>query len=51
MSTSDRSQAIRGTTVALKIQYYDSDGNAADADSTPKIEINDSLGETQLEST
>lgn len=51
MSTSDRSQAIRGTTVALKIQYYDSDGNPSDADSTPKIQIKNSLGDIKLAST
>ena len=40
----DRSSAIRGKTIRLKIQYYDSEGNAVDADSTPSVKITNSVG-------
>ena len=50
-STSERSQAFRGTTVALKIQYYDSSGAEEDPDSTPKIQISNSQGKVIVEAT
>ena len=50
-STSERSQAFRGTTVALKIQYYDSSGSEEDPDSTPKVQISNSQGKVIVEST
>lgn len=51
MSTSERSQAIRGTTVALKIQYFNSVGDETDPDSIPSVEIYDSNNNLILEQT
>jgi len=50
-TSSDRSKAIRGTTVILKIQYYGADGQTTDPDQTPYIKITDSNGNLQVEST
>ncbi len=51
MATSDRSQAFRGTTVRLKIQYFGENGQPTDADATPEIKITDSAGQVQVKLT
>lgn len=43
----DRSNALRGKTIRLKIQYYDGSGNPVDTDSTPYIKITDSVGRVE----
>ena len=50
-TSSDRSKAIRGTTVILKIQYYGPNGLETDTDQMPYIKITDANGEVQLAST
>jgi len=50
-TSSDRSKAIRGTTVILKIQYYGPNGSESDTDQMPYIKLTDSNGNEQLAST
>lgn len=50
-TSSDRSKAIRGTDVILRIQYYGSNGAEADPSGTPYIKITDSNGNVQVTST
>jgi hypothetical protein len=47
----DRSAAYRGNTIRLKIQYFSFDGQVTDADTTPKIQIIDPIGNTVLDAT
>lgn len=44
----DRSYAIRGNVIRLKIQYFSSGGTEIDSDSTPEITIIDPNGKTVL---
>lgn len=50
-TSTDRSRALRGSTVELKIQYYDGSGEPTNADSTPQIQITDANGNVALETT
>ena len=50
-TSSDRSRAIRGTTVILRVQYYDGSGEPTDADSTPTIKITNSNGDVIVSTT
>jgi len=44
-TNTDRSRAIRGSTIELKIQYFDGAGNAANTDAIPEVRITDSNGD------
>jgi hypothetical protein len=45
--STDRSAAIRGSSIRLKIQYYDVDSNPLDPDETPSVKIINSVGEIE----